>query len=244
MSTEIEYRHFAVKLDGHKAFQALRTLVPAVQEDDFLKYRWAEGGYLVFVEHGSNNDFDHAGRRARHWSMQFGGSRSDVMRQVIVASCYAESEMTRLRGRSVKAESYISAYRKLLDGAVDIGDVDAPRLTAMLDERYTPDPGDQNHDRRAMAEHTLTPYLLEKGLLSLIQGEVAYGRVRPDYYQLKLAQDRDGADGQSEYLAGLAWLFELGHGGMGLDGKDRHWRLDTVSGFWCDQTVASLRLAA
>lgn len=238
MAAEIEYRHVAVKVDMTRGVEAMKRLMPNFNDGNAY-YSLGVVGYLTFVEHGSNNTFDHDGKKARSWDLPYiGGS---VVEQVIGASVYAETGMTWLRGRSIQAESYIRHYRKVLEEAFSSEDASPPCLRFRLAARYLNPTEDQKWDKARLERHPFTAYLQARGLLVEVPEALEYGQPVPAHYALTVQQDKGrGESAMDEWNAAMTWLMQLGKGGYYPDDVDfrfdRHGSSLALKG-WLDHLV-------
>lgn len=79
----------------------------------------AEDRYVVAIENGSNNCYDHSGRnarRARSWSACMIGTAEQVLMQAVSFAGDCEGGMLKPGGRDCSPESYIRRIRRLLAG--------------------------------------------------------------------------------------------------------------------------------
>jgi hypothetical protein len=117
MSSMIEYRYLAYAFDAQPAFERFRSLNP-----DFIS------GYdarmvVVFVEHGPSNCTEMRNGRevlSRHWNLLTVGTHCQAMSDFIAWGGDVEGGMIRRSGTSLKAENYISSWRKRLTDAVPL----------------------------------------------------------------------------------------------------------------------------
>lgn len=210
MSSTIEYRHVAVKVDLANGLEAMKRLDPGMNND--LLFAFSQFGYLMFVEEGCSNTFDHDGRKARNWDLRQIGS--SVMEQVIQGSVYAEAGLTKLRGRDVQAEAYIKHYRKELKEAISSDDASPPFLTFRLAQKFLNPTEAQKHYPERIERHPFTAYLRARDLLRVMPESIEYGQTVPAYYALRVqqCQGRGGA-AMDEWNAAMTWLMLLGQGG-------------------------------
>ena len=110
MSTEIEFRHVAIRLE-RAGLEAIKNIARHI--DWKFHYRLNDDHYMVFVEHGSNNTIDMRGRVARHWSLYAAGTAGDCMNVPIEYASGVHGGCTRFaKGRGTLPETYIAYYRQ------------------------------------------------------------------------------------------------------------------------------------
>lgn len=211
MAAEIEYRHVAVKVEMSRGVEAMKRLAPSIT-DDKMHYSAGGVGYLMFVEHGSNNTIGHDGKKARSWDLPHIGT--SVIEQVIRASVYAETGGTWLRGRSVQAESYIRHYRNELKAAISSDEASPPCLVFRLAPHYLNPTEDQKWSKDSLVRHPFTEYLVERGLLVEVAESMEWGQPVPAHYRLTVQQCVvRGTSEMDEWNAAMTWLMQLGKGG-------------------------------
>lgn len=144
MSSHIVYAAQVIRfpIDG------LRAAYPA---DGFKFYR---DQYLVLELSGASNVFDSRNRAARDWTAAFFGDQCDVMSQVVRAAAECEGACLRWQARVCKAETYISAIRRLVEHAPLISDaqVASVSLTADLYLKKTAVSGMSDYDEATVHE--------------------------------------------------------------------------------------------
>lgn len=241
MSSEIEFRHTAVRIDLTAGAQAIKELLSEGGVHAEYQRSYNAYSHMVFVEAGSSNTFDQDNKIARHWVMAF--FSTDVLRTVIPCAVGAEGEMIKLRGRSVKAESYIRHYRNLLTDAVpaDLATgFTAPSMTFDLKPELHQPPLGERWGKERLEKNPFTGYLRDKGLLKLVPEGEEYGRPVPAHEQLTVsgfAPDPKNTHIEKYrlWMAAMTWLTELGNGGA-LYSSD--FRLSgPVSRSWMDELL-------
>ncbi len=81
--------------------------------------RMDEDTYLLCELGGDSNCFDMSGRRARDWSAVVIGPEWQVIGRCCQLAGDCSGGMLKLRGRTVKPEAYIRAYRKAIANAAE-----------------------------------------------------------------------------------------------------------------------------
>lgn len=241
MSTDIEFRHTAVRIDLTAGTQAIKELLQqsgstAEHYGSFSKY-----GHMVFVEVGCSNTFDQDNKIARRWYLAF--FSNDVLSKVIPCAVGAESEMIRLRGRSVKAETYIRHYRNLLANAVpaDIAcGFTAPSMAFDLKPELHQPPLGERWEKEQLEKHPFTAFLRDRGLLKVVPEGQEFGRPVPAHERLTVsgfAPDPNNTHIEKYrlWLAAMTWLTDLGHGGALHDSSFK--LQGPVSRSWMDELL-------
>ncbi|WP_146152124.1 hypothetical protein [Ahniella affigens] len=169
MSAAVEYRHFAISL-GTIGGEEIRKRCP--DNLDFA-LRLPDELYLVFAEVGSTSTRTNSGQIVRKWFLTAAGTQYNVVAQAVYSAQGAHSGLTKLRGRDVTPERYISLYRGLLKHAAPFDSLSLGySLTIELPDEWNSKAG-LPLCRRARGAHPLTDS-------SLISSKLGRSRVRWD----------------------------------------------------------------
>lgn len=132
MSYSIDYRYVVFKFDSKRAHEALAVLEEKRNgRPDSLRLFMAGDFFVCFVECGESNCYEAGGRRARSWKLQICGSYRDCIDHAIESARGVEKGDIVIRGREMRAEGYIAAFRKRLDGAQPLSN-----LSSRLEGNY------------------------------------------------------------------------------------------------------------
>lgn len=152
MSAAVEYRHFAISL-GTIGGEEIRKRCP--DNLDFA-LRLPDELYLVFAEVGSTSTRTNSGQIVRKWYLTGAGTQYNVVAQAVHRAQGAHSGQTKLRGRDVTPERYISLYRGLLKHPAPFDSLSLGyTLTIELPDEWNIKPGGSLH-RRSRGAHPLT----------------------------------------------------------------------------------------
>lgn len=200
MSSTIEYRHAAVVLDRAAGLTHMQQLLPTLEIDEWTRMRNGEPVPLVFVESGCSNTVEASGRLARSWKLDHFGP--DALMYAIRASEFVERENTKLRGKSVQAETYIRHYRNAIKNAMPVEpDQMLPSLVFKLDDRLFKATEHDKFMHERVARDPFTQYLRDAGYLSEVTERGMSGMADKTFMQLLAPGDQGPV-----WMAVMTWL--------------------------------------